>query len=204
MLLLVKTSHQPVKKELRRITHKPHQMPIWKHLAFSETRFHDIRCKPALRCLQENHQVRTVQDISKIADQKTTSWRRPHMVDPSGIGRRNCGCPPCQHDQTVLLCNNPGECVEMVKRLLDCILPKWNPDLVDTDLCDELALSEEEILANATSGNEDDGPAVTFNPMFRLTDISDGYRIFASEDHLRQIAMKHYSIPAVNNEQTQV
>ncbi|KAJ7303100.1 hypothetical protein DFH08DRAFT_825951 [Mycena albidolilacea] len=27
------------------------QMPIWKHLAFSETRFYDIRRKPALRCL---------------------------------------------------------------------------------------------------------------------------------------------------------
>ncbi|KAJ7834122.1 hypothetical protein B0H14DRAFT_2363963 [Mycena olivaceomarginata] len=74
------------------------QMPIWNHIALIGPKFEKIRRKDAVKCLLQNHQVRNLADTVKIAGHKTTLSRHPHLVNPSGIGRRNCGCPQCKRD----------------------------------------------------------------------------------------------------------
>ncbi|KAJ6492705.1 hypothetical protein C8R47DRAFT_975515 [Mycena vitilis] len=146
------------------------QMPIWAHKALILSRFDKIRRKDSLRCLRQNHQTRRVADILVIADRRTTIANRPHLVNPSGIGRKNCGCPPCRRDRIEYGCTNPGECVEAARGLIGCIQPKWNPLLGNQDLDEELALTDAETTANNGGGEEDE--PLTFDPSLRLTDMS--------------------------------
>ncbi|KAJ7502099.1 hypothetical protein B0H11DRAFT_1713036 [Mycena galericulata] len=103
------------------------RMPIWSHIGLVKHKFENIRRKDTMKCLRLNHRTQNVGDIVDIARRKTTVPRRPHVVNPSGIGRRNCGCPPCRRDRSEYGCENPGHCVEAARALLDCIQPKWNP-----------------------------------------------------------------------------
>ncbi|KAJ7758879.1 hypothetical protein DFH07DRAFT_741475 [Mycena maculata] len=98
----------------------------------------------AATCLGINHQVRTVQDTFIIATRQMTNVRKPHPVNSSGIGHRNCGCALCYRDRTQLDCAHPGKCIETAKILIDRIFAKWNPAIPNPDLCEELSLTEEE------------------------------------------------------------
>ncbi|KAJ6456667.1 hypothetical protein C8R45DRAFT_943478 [Mycena sanguinolenta] len=150
-------------------------MPVWNHLALSANKFDPIRRKEALKCLRQNHNTHTVKDILEIADRKITCPNRPHLVNPSGIRRRDCGCPP---DRIEFQCKNPGECVGMAKQLLQCIHPKFNPTVENQDLCSELVPSVSERPENGR-GHEDD-TILTFDPDFRLTDrTAQGPRVTA-------------------------
>ncbi|KAJ7203988.1 hypothetical protein B0H12DRAFT_981870, partial [Mycena haematopus] len=102
------------------------QMPVWGHMAMIQSRFEKIRRRDALRCLRQCHQTHSVLDVWEIANRRTTNLNRPHLVNPSGIGRKNCGCSPCRRDRSEFGCKNPGACVEIAKALIDCIHPKWN------------------------------------------------------------------------------
>ncbi len=117
-------------------------MPVWNHIALIGPKFEKIQRKEAVKCLRHNHNTRIVADILKIAERKTTVIRQPHSINPSGIGRKNCGCPLCRRDRLEFGCSNPGQCVEAAKALLDCIYPKWSPLIANNDLCDNLKLSE--------------------------------------------------------------
>ncbi|KAJ7853400.1 hypothetical protein B0H13DRAFT_1904129 [Mycena leptocephala] len=75
--------------------------------------------------------------------------------------------------------------------------PKWNPLIANRDLCEHLALSEAEKSGN-DQGSQDG--RFTFDPAFRLTDFSHGFRIFASEDHTTELATKRY--PMTNHDPT--
>ncbi|KAJ6548520.1 hypothetical protein B0H19DRAFT_1299293, partial [Mycena capillaripes] len=139
------------------------QMPMWNHLALVQSRFDKVRRKDAARCLLKNHRVRTVGDTVCIAGRITTLQRQPHSINPSGIGRKNCGCPLCRRDRVEYGCENPGECIETAKMLVDCIHPKWNPTVEIGDLCDQLALSDEEKSRNRTCDNCQE-TELTFDP----------------------------------------
>ncbi|KAJ6468856.1 hypothetical protein C8R45DRAFT_837689, partial [Mycena sanguinolenta] len=174
------------------------QMPIWNHIALIGPEFEKIPRKDAVKCLLQNHQVRSVADTVQIAGRKTALPRQPHIVSPSGIGSKNCGCPLCRRDRVEHRCQNPGECVEAAKVLLQCIQPKWNPMIANSDLCEELALSEQEKLRNDDDRDGQDAE-LTFDPDFRLTDFSHGFRIFAFEDHTTQLPTKRYKLPQPNS-----
>ncbi|KAJ7264699.1 hypothetical protein C8J57DRAFT_1230472 [Mycena rebaudengoi] len=121
-----------------------------------------------------------VADTVQIAGCTTVLQKQPHSINPSGIGRKNYGCPLCRRDHTDYGCENPGECVEAAKMLLDCLLSKWNPVIPGSDLCDILALSEQEKSTNGSGADKEDAK-LTFDPNCRLTDFSRGFRLFASE-----------------------
>jgi hypothetical protein len=103
------------------------QMPMWNHIALVDPKFDKIRRKDALKCLRCNHQALIVGEIVQIATRRTTLYRQQHVVNPSGIGRKNCGCPLCRRDRITFGCQNPGECVEAAKFLLECIPPNGVP-----------------------------------------------------------------------------
>jgi hypothetical protein len=170
------------------------QMPVWNHIGLNGPRFEKIRRKEAVKCLRRNHQARIVADIVTVAGRKSTLIRQPHMVNPSGIGRKNCGCPLCRRDRIEYGCENPGECIEAAKLLLECIHPKWNPLTANNDLIMNEYLALSEIKKTRNDGGRQD--VLTFNPAFRLTDLTHGLRIFATENHTTEIPTKRYNIPA--------
>ncbi|KAJ7347259.1 hypothetical protein DFH08DRAFT_699449 [Mycena albidolilacea] len=141
------------------------QMPLWNYIALIGLKFEKICRKDAVKCLLQNHQVRNLADTVKIAGRKTILSRHPHLVNPSDIGRRNCGCLQCKRDRVEYGCQNPGECIEATKILLECIQPKWNPMIENRDLCDELALSEQEKSRN-DNDHEGQDTELTFDPNF--------------------------------------
>jgi hypothetical protein len=72
--------------------------------------------------------------------------------------------------------------------LIDSILPKWNPTMPNLDLCDEFALTEEELQWNEQPIETD--KIMVFDPNFSLHNIGSGFRIFAIEESLNTIAAK--------------
>ncbi|KAJ6469856.1 hypothetical protein C8R45DRAFT_837041 [Mycena sanguinolenta] len=142
-----------------------------------------------MRCLRENHQIRPVGDITRIAHRKTSPLtRRPHIINDAGIGRKSCGCTECQCDRNELGCKNPGKCIAAAEIILDAIYPKWNPTRNNGDLCEDLALTTEELERNQCGVKG----TFTFDPDFRLKDISHGLRIFGDNTGMRQIGAKRY------------
>ncbi|KAJ7248085.1 hypothetical protein C8J57DRAFT_996605, partial [Mycena rebaudengoi] len=152
------------------------EMPIWKHPAMRKTRYQNACRRNAAKCLRLNHNVQTVHDTLIIATRTMVATRKPRQVNPSGIGRKNCGCTLCHRDRTQRGCEHPGECIETAKILLDSIMPKWNPTLENPDLCNELALTNEEIEGNKCSRETDH--IITFDPNFTLSNMGSGFRIF--------------------------
>jgi hypothetical protein len=169
------------------------RMPMWKHPAAHSLLYQQANRREAARCLRLNHQVRTVGDTLAIANRRTTVIRKPHQLNPSGIGRKNCGCPACQRDRTLCGCEHPGNCIETAKILIDSILPKWNPTAPNLDLNEELALSDEELKANEQSIGCDE--IMTFDPIFALLNLEKGFRIFACSDALTDIPTRRYKLP---------
>jgi hypothetical protein len=80
------------------------QMPIWKHPAVRKSDYDHACRRQAATCLRSNHKVRSVEDALTIATRRTTVQRKPHTINPSGIGRQNCGCRSCQRDRVELGC----------------------------------------------------------------------------------------------------
>jgi hypothetical protein len=76
-------------------------MPIWRHPGMKKYEYQRAKRHESAKCLRLNHKVRTVQDTLTIATRRTTNLRKPHQINP-GIGRKNCGCPLCLRDRTLL------------------------------------------------------------------------------------------------------
>jgi hypothetical protein len=164
------------------------KMPIWKHPAMEKLQYQHA-CRNAASCLRLNHQVRTVDDILTIATRRTIVARKPHQINPSGIGRKNCGCPLCHRDRKQLSCKHPGECIDTAKILIDRILPKWNPTLSNPALCEQLALTADEQESNGLPIIIDQ--PMIFDPNFTL---SNRFRIFAFEESFHSIPARRVQI----------
>jgi hypothetical protein len=168
------------------------KMPIWRHPIINKVLYQQACRREAATCLRLNHQAQSVEDILTIARRRTTVTRKPHQVNPSGIGRKNCGCPLCYQDRTLLGCKHPGQCIETARILVDSILAKWNPTMPNLDLCQELALTDDEKRWN--SQPIETNQIMVFDPNFALSDMGSGFRIFAFEDSLNTIPARRYKI----------
>ncbi|KAJ7182495.1 hypothetical protein C8R43DRAFT_818176, partial [Mycena crocata] len=151
-------------------------MPMWKHPSVRSQAYKNACLRDAATCLRNQHEVCTVRDALVIATRQTTVARRPHTINPSGISRKNCGCPLCDRDRNELGCLNPGKCIETAQTLIECIMPKWNPLIPNIDLCDALKLTNDEMAANQHEIGIDE--PMTYDPSFRLLNAKDGFRIF--------------------------
>jgi hypothetical protein len=169
------------------------KIPIWKHPGMNKDQYKKACLRDAATCLRLNHRIRIVEDTLNIANRRTVVIRKPHQVNPSGIGRKNCGCPLCSQDRSKLGCENPGQCIETAKMLLNCIFPKWNPTTDDSDLRDELALTPDEMEGNEMPLEAD--RIFVFDPNLTLTNMNDGFRIFAFEESLNEIPVRRTKIP---------
>jgi hypothetical protein len=155
------------------------EIPIWKHPAVNVIQYKSANRRDSAKCLRLNHKVRTVHEALIIATRRTTVSRKPHTVNPSGIGRKNCGCPLCQRDRNEFNCEHPGKCIETAKMFIDCLTQKWNPTI---DLCEDLALTNAELEANETAIQTDQ--AMVFNPDFTLAKIETDSASLPLRNHL--------------------
>ncbi|KAJ7135612.1 hypothetical protein C8R44DRAFT_550964, partial [Mycena epipterygia] len=91
-----------------------------------------------------------------------------------------CGCSLCYRDRIQFDCTHPGECIETAKILIDSLFAKWNPTIPNPDLCNELSLTEEELQLN--KGPLEHDQIMVYDPNFSLSNMGDGFRIFAFDD----------------------
>ncbi|KAJ6626544.1 hypothetical protein B0H10DRAFT_1781023, partial [Mycena sp. CBHHK59/15] len=148
-------------------------LPMWKHPSVHYPAYKNACLRDAATCLRNQHKVQTVRDALIIATRRTTVPRRPHTINPSGIGRKNCGCPPCNRDR-----NELGY----------CIMPKWNPLAPTANLCNDLKLTAEELDANQRE--VEIHKPMTYDLNFRLPSTKNGFRIFAGDDSMNEIAAR--------------
>jgi hypothetical protein len=66
-------------------------LPIWKHPATHKEHYKHACLRDAATYLRLNHGVQIVRDALTIANPRTVIIRKPHMVNPSGSRRKNCG-----------------------------------------------------------------------------------------------------------------
>jgi hypothetical protein len=89
-------------------------------------------------------------------------------------------------------CKNPGQCIETAKMLIASILPKWNTTIGNLDLNQELSLVNDELELNKKPLQTDH--IMVFDPNFTLSNMADGFRIFAFEESLHEIATRRSKI----------
>ncbi|KAJ6465275.1 hypothetical protein C8R45DRAFT_839979 [Mycena sanguinolenta] len=85
------------------------KLRLWKHPGIKAELYKKTCRRDSAVYLRLNHKVREVQDALNIANRRTVVIRKPHHINPYGIGRKICGYPACVHDRSQLGCDNPGE-----------------------------------------------------------------------------------------------
>jgi hypothetical protein len=76
--------------------------------------------------------------------------------------------------------------------LIDRILPKWKPTVGNLDLNQELSLTNDELECNKNP--PETHQIMVFDPNFTLSIMADGFRIFAFEESLQEIATRRPKI----------
>jgi hypothetical protein len=77
--------------------------------------------------------------------------------------------------------------------LIASINPKWNPTVLNQDLCDELNLTDEEREQNCKPIEAEQ--EMTFDPNIVLSHVQDRFRIFETQESLHEISTKRYKMP---------
>ncbi|KAH9480754.1 hypothetical protein JR316_0007354 [Psilocybe cubensis] len=92
------------------------QMPIWHHIGFDPNK-RSYRTHKWVRCQQQNHHISLTGQMAAFAHRNNG---RGHLR------RRNCKCALCKEDRAAG-CNNPALCREAAAKVLDILLPNWDP-----------------------------------------------------------------------------
>ncbi|KAG1852192.1 hypothetical protein F4604DRAFT_1592122, partial [Suillus subluteus] len=98
-------------------------------------------------------------------------------VRPSTVQRqkRECQCIHCKLDRSDLGCQKPYKCQKLMKDILKCVKPKWDPNLKITEHI--LELSQDQITTNEKAMKL--GGIVIFQTTIPAPrSISEGFRIF--------------------------
>ncbi|KAG2337477.1 hypothetical protein BDR05DRAFT_895206, partial [Suillus weaverae] len=116
-------------------------------------------------CLRENHKVTSVQHISDIANRN----------DPTHRKCKECMCNPCSKDRNNLKCTKPFKCAQLAKDMMECILPKWNPNTTTQSFNPDL--TSDQITANEKAIKKNE--LVLFDPKIPLpSSVEEGFRVF--------------------------
>ncbi|KAG1848869.1 hypothetical protein F4604DRAFT_1506592, partial [Suillus subluteus] len=91
-------------------------LPIWFHLGANE-QLNKLNNSYYAECLQERHKVCTFKEMEMVSIRSS----------PLHHQNRDCKCAHCELDRSNLGCQKPYKCRKLVKDILKCIKPKWDP-----------------------------------------------------------------------------
>ncbi|KAG1839349.1 hypothetical protein F4604DRAFT_1599718 [Suillus subluteus] len=152
------------------------QLPAWFHIGASEELNKLNNCYYAA-CLRENHEVTSVQHISDIANRNDLTHRK-HI---------ECSCNFCSEDRNNLKCAKPFKCAQLAKDMMECILPKWNPNTTTQSFNPDLTSDQIIAKEKAIKKNE----VVLFNPKIPSpSSVEGGFRIFTCPESQSKIPAK--------------
>ena len=92
-------------------------MPMWMH-GEANDKLRRLNHSKASKCLQSNHNLRTVGDAENIAG---------GLDNPGHKARSNCACTACKAARRTTTCPNPHACFARATELLDLLPEKWDP-----------------------------------------------------------------------------
>ncbi|KIK51088.1 hypothetical protein GYMLUDRAFT_252377 [Collybiopsis luxurians FD-317 M1] len=131
-------------------------MPAWDHFGSDphKRQLNNVECS---KCLQSNYEVKTIgdlEDMTKCIEQSN------HKLTS------NCDCQDCKVDR-MYQCTKPVECADQAQKVLDTLLPKWNPKLKEETTPEEEQEPEEET-------------SEAFKAPRKITQLKDSFRVFTN------------------------
>ncbi|KAG2148794.1 hypothetical protein DEU56DRAFT_716518, partial [Suillus clintonianus] len=139
------------------------QLPAWFHLGAPPRTYNKIKDQ----CLQQVHKIRTVNDLMKLKDRRTTNTNHRE--------RSNCACEPCKNDR-IEGCKNPHKCTITALTILTKLSQKLNP--LDSPPDDGLTLTHRRKEKNARAISQQRGDIVFDPSITEKKDLSECFRIF--------------------------
>ncbi|KAJ3725102.1 hypothetical protein C8R42DRAFT_540193, partial [Lentinula raphanica] len=148
------------------------QMPIWFHSkATGMSRKHNQKLA---KCLQQNHNVRTVGDAETLSKMNRTNRH---------TNRRNCRCTACTYIREQTNCDCPYKCYGKARELLDTLPHKWNP-----------LKKQPEDYENEERDNEVDENSHKFDHKLTTNgSLSNAFRIFIEGEECNEILLQEWS-----------
>jgi hypothetical protein len=103
------------------------KMPAWYHIGADPNK-HQMNNVGWSKCLQENHEVKTAGDLEDITSRLKDQTHNQESNE--------CQCTNCNTDR-LFDCETTMRCTKHAERLLDTLLPKWDPRKKDKTEEDE-------------------------------------------------------------------
>lgn len=149
------------------------QMPAWYHIG-SDKLPRGFNSRRATKCLQNKHNIRTVNDLLNLV-------RRLENRDPRNTHQdlAECQCSECIEDRQNK-CKDPNACVRAAETMLNSLNPKFRPSNNPLN-ADGLSLTPQRLRDNEDAKKEDG--IITFNPSIRTTaNLEACFRVFTDPD----------------------
>ncbi|KAG1789813.1 uncharacterized protein HD556DRAFT_1213730, partial [Suillus plorans] len=145
------------------------KLPVWFHLGASSD-LNKLNNHLYANCLRQVHKVYTVGQLENLARRQ----------DPDHKKNKECPCSHCSLDRSIQ-CKKPFKCMQLMKRILTCILPKWNPATCTTPYM--LTISPEQFTTIGNDQDDQDQTPCIFNPVLPSPEtLDEGFRIFSASD----------------------
>ncbi|KAF5384648.1 hypothetical protein D9757_007442 [Collybiopsis confluens] len=132
------------------------EMPAWHHKGADPAK-RQLNNVGRSKCLQNNHEVVKVGDLADMVARK-----KQQEHDPLN---NKCKCQDCTTDR-LFMCEKPALCTNHAEQILDTLLPKWNPLLINE--------------AMDKSASDDETVNEKFKAPTKPTCLRDSFRVFTN------------------------
>ena len=119
------------------------------------------------KCLRTKHKIITTGQLNAIALETSNNHK----------ARKNCPCNTCKAIRDKTKCKNPHSCQIAVRKMINTLNPKWNPNTIYSN--DNLDLTPRRIRANKEAETQNN--PIIFNPKISTNKIKQMFRIFTEE-----------------------
>ena len=135
------------------------------------------------KCIRNTHQVKSLQDITEIANNVPNNHKR----------NKKCKCTRCTElrRNTNGACKHPNKCIERAKNLLGTINDKWNPTILHPP---EFFTNPKPNETGQSQEEDDENPEkkpITLDPFNVETSLKDCFRVFTNpSQQLSEITLR--------------
>jgi ribonuclease HI len=146
------------------------EMPAIRHNQTNDGERPDILNDKYGKCIRDKHNVRTLKDITDIAENTPRDHKR----------NKKCKCARCNtiRRSTDEKCKHPNKCIERATALLRSIKNKWNPTILTPP---DFLTNPDPKDVGPTKDEETEETTHTLNPYTYQSSLKDCFRVFTGK-----------------------
>jgi len=133
------------------------------------------------------HKMITVGQMEEKAQQ--------YNQDHDDEAQSECPCTNCKHERKEYKCENPNGCLQTAKKIMQCLLSKWNPGKTIQTYASGLTIEEQN--RNEQAAKKDQ--KIIFNPTVTKTCLNNGFHIFTGKTEKSKDPAEQTTPPISNN-----